>query len=125
MVRLLTRLRKERPQLVLDPIVDAITMNGFVPIVTFVPPVLDNVGSSLGTERFECTDVVGIADPDQSDFPLILETHQRAPCLKSKGECAKRRVKDVAIEIRRVQVGEGGLQGLGDLLRDRGSGVVG
>ena len=86
-----------------------------VPVITLVPPILDHLDLPRLAQRLKNPDVVSVGNTYQADLALVLQLHQRMPGFEGLLDCGQRGVKEVAVEIGRVQVGERLLEGALDL----------
>ena len=110
----------------MNPVLDAVGPHVVVPLIALEPAVLYDVrpATAVMFERLEHGDVVRVAHADLADDARVLQGDERAPGGECLGERAEGRVQDQAVEVRRTEVLQRGLQGGLDLRGDVGGGVV-
>lgn len=104
--------------LILNPMLLAIVKHLPIPLVSLIPPVLDDLHLARAAQSVKDTDVICIADADPMHFACVLQRHQHAPRLEGVFDGFERGVEDVAVEVRRAEVGERLLERRFDLFCD-------
>lgn len=110
--------------LILNPMLLAIVKHLLIPLVSLIPPILDDLHLALAAQSMEDTDVICIADADPMHFTCILQRHQHTPRLEGVFDSFEWGVEDVAVEVCRAEVGERLLERRFDLFCDWIPGVV-